>query len=134
MSAKPNNTETSLSAPSTSSLSVFAPDPKIQPVALSGILQAMGLSGPRVPASELIDQSFIIVGAKPFSSAFAVDAHAWFCVCRAPETGEVFTTVLGGQAVVDIIDALTRSGFSSPILVTLKQVAGGRFGRYYVLE
>jgi hypothetical protein len=108
---------------------------KAQPaVSLTKVLQEMGLSGPRVPADQLVDTTFTILRAKPFQSSFSEDAHAWFCVCQAKDDGEVFTTVLGGQAVVDILDALVATGMTNPLEVTLRQVSGGRFGRYYVLE
>lgn len=108
---------------------------KAQPaVSLAKILQEMGISGPRVPAEQLVDDTFVILRAKPFQSSFNEEAHAWFCVCQAKGGEEVFTTVLGGQAVVDILDALVSTGITNPLEVTLRQVAGGRFGRYYVLE
>ncbi len=134
MSNKPNTPETSAIVPAEATQLYFAPDPKLKPVLLAGILQEMGLSGPRIPASELVDRTFIITGAKPFESSFKGGEHAWFCVCVDPELGEVFTTVLGGLAVVDIIDALAKAGLSAPLQVTMRQVQGGRYGRYYVLE
>jgi hypothetical protein len=94
----------------------------------------MGLSGPRIPAENLVDERFIIMGAKAFQSSFAEDKHAYFCVCKNSSTGEIFTTTLGGQACVDILDALAASEFSSPLEVTLREVEGGRFGRYYQFE
>jgi hypothetical protein len=108
---------------------------KTQPtVSLTKLLNDMGLAGVRVPASELIDRKFLIVRAKPFQSAYNEEAHAWFCVCIDPDINEVFTTVLGGKAVVDILDALTATGIDNPLEVTLRQVKGGRYGKYYVLE
>jgi hypothetical protein len=108
---------------------------KTQPtVSLTKLLTDMGLAGVRVPASELIDRKFLIVRAKPFQSAYNEEAHAWFCVCIDPDVNEVFTTVLGGKAVVDILDALTATGIDNPLEVTLRQVKGGRYGKYYVLE
>jgi len=108
---------------------------KTQPtVSLTKLLTDMGLAGVRVPASELIDRKFLIIRAKPFQSAYNEEAHAWFCVCIDPDVNEVFTTVLGGKAVVDILDALTATGIDNPLEVTLRQVKGGRYGKYYVLE
>jgi len=108
---------------------------KTQPtVSLTKLLNDMGLAGVRVPASELIDRKFMIIRAKPFQSAYNEEAHAWFCVCIDPDVNEVFTTVLGGKAVVDILDALTATGIDNPLEVTLRQVKGGRYGKYYVLE
>ena len=106
-----------------------------QPViSLEKVLSEMGISGPRVAAEQLIDQTFIILRAKAFQSSYNEQAHAWFCVCKDKETGVVFTTVLGGMAVVDILDALVTTGMRNPLEVTLRRVAKGRYGRYYVLE
>ena len=106
-----------------------------QPViSLEKVLSEMGISGPRVAAEQLIDQTFVILRAKAFQSSFNEQAHAWFCVCKDKDTGDVFTTVLGGMAVVDILDALVTTGMRNPLEVTLRRVSGGRFGRYYVLE
>ena len=106
-----------------------------QPViSLEKVLNEMGISGPRIAAEQLVDQTFIILRAKPFQSSFNEEAHAWFCVCKDKSTGVVFTTVLGGMAVVDILDALATTGMHNPLEVTLRKVAKGRYGRYYVLE
>lgn len=115
-------------------LSSFAPNKTLQPYPLSDILKQMGLSGPRVPAVNLVDKTFSITGAKPFESSFGKGKHAYFCTCIEQESGEIFTTVLGGGAVVDIIDALANSEFGAPLLVTLRLVKGGRYGHYYTLE
>lgn len=104
------------------------------PVVLAEYLQKMGLTGPRVAAQELIDHEFTILRAKPFASAFKEGAHAWFVVCRDALTDEVFTTVLGGAAIVEILDALANAGFDAPLTVTLKWVPGGKFNGYYTIE
>lgn len=134
MNAKPNSTELALSEIPHKDLSAFIPDPKAQPVLLNDILSAMGLTGPRIPATELVDHQFDIMSARQFDSAYKEQAHAWFCIGRDVETGELFTTVLGGQAVVDVLDALTHAGLNQPLRVTLRLKAQGRFGRYYILE
>ena len=112
----------------------YLADCKKETLPLSKILSEMGLSGPRIPAEQLIDRSFVILRAKPFQSSFNEQAHAWFCVCKDALTNETFTTVLGGTACVDVIDALAAAGMTNPLEVTLRQVSGGHYGRYYVLE
>jgi len=112
----------------------YVADKTLTVVSLAAMLQEMGLSGPRVPAEQLVDQTFTILRGKPFQSSYNEDAHAWFCVCQEQGGGDVFTTVLGGMAVVDILDALVATGMTNPLEVTLRLVVGGRFGRYYVLE
>lgn len=115
----------------------FTPNRDLQPIPLLDVLKEMGLSGPRVPAEQLVDQTFTILAAKPFGSAYDDNAHAYFCVCMDVVTRETFTTVLGGQAVVDILDALAAQNFQAPLTATLRRVAQGKYaakGGYYSLE
>lgn len=112
----------------------LTPDREKPPVKLSDIVAQMGISGPQVPAEELVDQTFTILKAKSFDSAFAEDRHAYFCAIAIEGTGEIMTTVLGGQAVVDIIDALSAAGLDNPLTVTLRHKTGGKYNGYYVLE
>lgn len=129
------SSETDKTTPSDESyLASFEPNRTLAPYPLSEILKKLGLSGPRVPAEQLVGQPFVILAAKTFGSAYDPRRHAYFCVCAYATTGETFTTVLGGWAVVDILDAVANSGFDQPLQVTLRQVEGGRYGRYYVLE
>ena len=108
---------------------------KDKPVlSLSRALAEMGISGRRVTAEQLVDQTFTILRAKAFASRFQEGTHAYFCVCQPQGGGEVFTTVLGGRAVVDVLDAFFATGLTNPLEVRLSEIEGGRFGRYYVLE
>lgn len=119
------------------SLTPFTPNRDMQPIALLDVMREMGISGPRIPAEQLVDQTFVILAAKPFASAYKEGTHAYFCVCSDAGTGELFTSVLGGQAVVDIIDALASTNFQAPLRVTLRKIAQGKYaakGGYYSLE
>jgi hypothetical protein len=113
---------------------VLGIDRNLEPVEYSVIAAELGISGPRVPAENLIDTTFIILGAKSYQSSYKDENHVYFCVCKDAATKEVFTTSLGGAAVVDVLDALVATKFNRPLKVTLRQVEGGKFGRYYVLE
>ena len=113
---------------------VLAIDRTLEPVEYAVIATDMGISGPRVPAVSLVGTKFTILGAKAYSSSFDEAKHVYFCVCRDAKTREIFTTSLGGQAVVDILDALVAAGFDRPLTVTLTEAVGGRYGHYYVLE
>jgi hypothetical protein len=104
------------------------------PVRLSEILQKLGISGPRIAAEALVDHEFTITGCKAFPSAFKEHEHAYFVVAKDARTGEIFTTVLGGMAVTEILDALVAVSFNSPLTVTLRWNEGGRFQGYYTLE
>ena len=103
-------------------------------IQLHAVLEELGMAGPATPAEELIGRTFQIRKAKPFQSRFDDEAHAYYCVCVDPATGEKFATVLGGMAVVEILDAYVAAGQKAALEVTLGHVEGGAFGGYYTLE
>jgi len=105
-----------------------------EPVDMATINEQMGLSGPRIPAENLKDVTFVILGAKAYQSSYDPTKHVYFCVCKDEKRNEVFTTSLGGSAVVDVLDSLSNAGFDHPLRVTLREKEGGQYGRYYVLE
>lgn len=113
----------------------FLPNTQLQAVSLMELLKDAGLYGPQIPADQLIDHRFTIRAAKQFQSSFKEGEHAYFVTAFDTETGEVFTTVLGGKAVVDMIDLLAQSNFQAPVIVTLRWQEGkGKFKGYYTLE
>ncbi len=130
------NDATPFDAPSAPSsfLSQYLPDRERPAYPLSKITEQMGLTGPRIPAQDLVDKPFIILAAKTFGSSFDAERHAYFCIIRDVETDQILTTVLGGFAVTDILDAVVNSEFREPLLCTLRKHQGGRYGSYYVLE
>ena len=94
----------------------------------------LGMPTVQIKAAELIGERFIIRRARAFVSSYQMGHTAYYCECVKVDDGEVFSTVLGGQGVVDLLDLYIGSGATSPLEVTLKLVKGGRFGKYYVLE
>jgi len=60
--------------------------------------------------------------------------NPYFCNCTDLKHEEVWTTVLGGQAVAPILFDYIAVGFNKPIQVTLGWVEGGEYGGYYVFE
>ena len=106
----------------------------LTPVKLAEILQKMGLSGPKIETAALVDHTFTITGGKSFPSSFQAGEHAYFVVARDEATGEVFTTTLGGMAVITILDALVAAGFDRPLTVTLRWNTGGKYSGYYTIE
>jgi len=109
-------------------------DPNLKPLKLRDILDEVAPMGERKLAEDLIGCEFEIVRARPFVSRFPTQDHAWFVVGATVPNGELFNTVLGGSAVVEILDAWSKTGRSEPLVVTLGWVQGGRYGGYYVLE
>lgn len=113
---------------------VFVSDNKTPTLVLHNILEDLGLAGARIPAKELVDKTFTILRAKPFNSRFKGQAHAYFCVCGDTETGEMFSTVLGGMAIVELLDVYIQMGHVNPLTVTLRFVDQGAFNGYYTIE
>lgn len=112
----------------------FDADPSLKPVKLSAVKESMGMPSVQIKAEALIDKTFVIRSASSFVSTLGQGNSAYYCVCVMPDTGELFSTVLGGRAVVDLLDLYFQSGEQASLEVTLRKIAGGRFGRYYTLE
>lgn len=108
--------------------------PTVKIPSLKEIVEKYNLGTSNTKTDTLIDKTFVIDAVKPFNSRFGENAHSYFITAHYPETGEVFTTVLGGTAVVDTLDKLGENGVAPPYEVTLRQINGGKFGRYYTLE
>lgn len=115
-------------------LPAFDADDLSTPVKISSVKEGLGMPTLQIKASELIDKTFVIKKARSFISSFERGGTAYFCVCVDAETAELFSTVLGGQGVVELLDLYFASGQVNPLEVTLRRVKGGRYGRYYVLE
>ena len=112
----------------------FQSDDGAQIVDYGEVIERLELEPTMVKAVDLIDETFVILGGKQFPSSYENQDHAWYCVCEDLKQTERFAVVLGGQAVMKILDAMAASGFSNPLKVTLKQKTGGKYGRYYVFE
>jgi hypothetical protein len=93
-----------------------------------------GLRGTPIAAEELVNKTFDIMRAKQFESSYEGQDHAWFCIVRPVDQDEVFEVTLGGQAVVEILDAYSKSGLQNPLRVKLTYKAGGKFKGYYNFE
>lgn len=120
-------------APQQNQLAMVA-DFDVKPVKLSVILDEITPTGEKLKAEDILDQEFTILRARSFPSKFPNQTHAYFVVGVFNKDQVLFNTVLGGAAVLDVLDGLCKAGFNKPLICTLRQVEGGTFGRYYVLE
>ena len=112
--------------------------------------------GERVPAKELVDTKFTIVELHPVHSTLNAKLdHFYYCRCVDAD-GALFNTILGGQAVVEVLDSfdalraayveaegmgdpdrmaeLKAVGAMAPITVTLRYQKGGEYSGYYYLD
>ncbi len=112
----------------------IASDPALQSVRLKDIRDEVAPQGEQIPAENLVDRPFQILRGKAFGSRFQEQSHAYFIVGVLTDSGELFNTVLGGQAVVEVLDAWSDMGRGERLEVVLHKVEGGKYGKYYVLE
>lgn len=106
----------------------------MMPIRLGDVLKEMGLTAPMVPARELIGEEFVILRGRRFTSRFSENKHAWFIIFKYPDDDEIYSTILGGDAVVELLDAWASTNRYEPLLVYLEWVNGGRYGGYYRLR
>lgn len=109
-------------------------NPTDEPVKWSDFAKQQLLSGTPIEAKELVGIEFDILRAKKFDSAFEGQDHAWYCVVRKVGDPEVYAVTLGGQAVVEILDAYASTGSTRPLRVKLGFHDGGKYNGYYTFE
>lgn len=105
-----------------------------KPIVLRDEMEALGLLAPHIQAKELIGQTFIIFKAKTFPGMGDPNRPPYFCHCTDLKKEEVWTVVLGGQAVTEVLTGYIATGLNKPIQVTLGWVEGGAYGGYFVFE
>lgn len=109
-------------------------DRKIAPMAVGELPGQKEFEGPPVKAVELIDETFVILDARKMRSSKGKQKFYYLCQCRNLETGELFTTLLGGDVVVKTIGTWSVNNNGRPLQVTLRDKEGGEFGHYHILE
>lgn len=87
-----------------------------------------------VKAEMLVGETFYIIGFSSFESQFEGQGRVYHVLCDETLKGDYFRTVLGGKAIVPVLDEIAKLGTANPIKVTLGHVDGGRFGGYYIFE
>jgi hypothetical protein len=107
---------------------------ELQPLDWSQFAKQAGLRGTPSTAEDMVNKTFDIMRAKKFDSSYEGQDHAWFCIVRPVDQDELFEITLGGQAVVEILDAYAASGLENPLRVKLTYKAGGKFKGYYNFE
>lgn len=110
---------------------VITTEANAEPLDWSLFAKQAGIRGTPKTAAELIDTTFDILRGKPFESSYEKQDHAWFCIVRPVGQDELFETTLGGQALVEILDAYAKSGLQNPMRVTLDFVKSGKNDGYY---
>lgn len=116
-----------------SAMSEFVADVNGQVISLEQMMKDAGIFAEHHQARELCDMALVLLSARPFKSSYDPSKKAYFCTFT-DEDEKRYTTVLGGGAVVPILDALIKTGFRSPLAVTLEFVEQGQNDGYYILK
>lgn len=112
----------------------FIADMERKKIKLSEIMDEVAPTGVKLPTDNVVGRTFTIIRARAFESSFQEQTHAYFVVGYDDEEDLLFNTVLGGAAVVDILDLWAAQGRREPIEVKLVWNEGGKYKGYYTLE
>ena len=105
-----------------------------KPRTLADISEEYGIVAPHQAAKDLIGETFAIQAMRRVESNLGGVGYYYFVLALDPKTGESYTTTLGGQAVVQVLDRLIEKGVTDPVTVTLDFVEQGKYDGYYVLR
>ena len=86
-----------------------------------------------IAARDLVNETFVIKGAKRIKSDYKGQSHYYFCLCQGQD-GTEFTASFGGGAVMQIIDRLIELGIKNAVKVTLLWHDTGNDEGFYTLE
>jgi len=90
--------------------------------------------GEQIKTRDLLGRPFLVLKARSMRSTKGKGGHFYAIQGQDEDTLEYFRTLLGGVAVVKVIDVWIKQESRKPLRVTLREVEGGEFGHYYVLE
>lgn len=89
---------------------------------------------PQVAFAELAGRTLILMEAVERKSAFNPSRDVYIVRFVDVHSGEEGQTVIGGQVLVNVIEEWLATGPASPLAVTPRMEAGGKFGRYWVFD
>lgn len=90
--------------------------------------------GKQIKTRDLLGRPFLVLKARLMRTAKGKGGHFYAIQGKDEDTGELFRTLLGGVAVVKVVDVWIKETPRRPLRVTLREVEGGEYGHYYVLE
>jgi len=80
-------------------------DTNLVPVDWRTLREAVDPQGEAIPAKQLVDSSFVIDELRPVESTLTAEPSVFYwCRCHNDD-GVVFNTVLGGRAVVEVLES-----------------------------
>ena len=105
-----------------------------EPEAVADLPGMAPFEGEQIKTRELLGRPFLVMKARQMRSTKGKGGHFYAVQAKDEETGELFRTLLGGVAVVKVVDVWLRQSSRRPLRVTLREVEGGEYGHYYTLE
>ena len=113
----------------------FAESDLNAPVEVVGDMPGMGaFEGAQIKAADLMNKPFDLLAVRRLTSHKSTEGYFYVAQCRDPETKTLFSTTLGGPAVLRVVNAWLSKGAKRPLRATLKEHEGGEYGHYNVLE
>lgn len=104
-----------------------------QLIDLSAKVKEFNEQCPKTKLKDILNRPFIILEMKPFTSSFAGQEEVFHCYCQDAETNQLFRTVIGAGAIVDILSRAYHAGVKSGLKLEIGWVQGGAYGGYYQL-
>ncbi len=89
--------------------------------------------GEPIKPHDLLGKPFELLAVKRLPSRKAKEGYFYVAQCRSADTRALFTTTLGGPAVLKVVNAWLRNGAKRPLKATLQEAEGGEYGHYNVL-
>ncbi len=128
----------------------------LKPVDLAALKEKIDPQGRKVKARDLIDTTFTIVEMRPVESTLNPEQDHYYWVKAVDGAGELMNFSLSSQRLVEALDdiaalnaelasaremgddervkELEEVGAGRPMTLTLREVKGGKYGRYYTFE
>lgn len=106
----------------------------LKPIVWAKIREEISPQGTTIETNELIDQKFILIRMKRFTSRFEKQEYAYYVVGQTLDDKELFNTVIGGGQPIEVLDAIYNAGMENPIEFILTWHDGGQYDGYYTLD
>jgi len=109
-------------------------DPSNAAVGAGDLPGQSAFEGPQMKSAEILDVQIQVIKVRKLTSTKSKDGYFYVAQCRNVNSGELFSTALGGSAVLKTVDTWLRTKPTGPLMGTLREVKGGKYGKYHVFE
>jgi len=108
-------------------------DGNAAPESVSDMPGMKAFEGEEIKPHDLMGVPFELLAVKRLPSRKSKEGYFYVAQCRHVDTRTLFSTVLGGSAVLRVVNAWLSKGAKRPLRATLNEVEGGEYGHYNVL-